>query len=150
MRQLTDNFLELQVKRESFEDQNTVLELQINPQGETWCELFCVGFPLGLSTGVADIRLDNGSIIFENTKSQQMMKFLLDNKDQKIVAEILSKLWKEYTGKARLGGFGRKSLILSFQKLIVQGDEFSVRFGKRAGIKRIKSKRFAKCTSPKK
>lgn len=83
--------------------------------------------------------------VSEPTESRQMMKFLLDNKDQKVVAEILSKLWKEYTGKARLGGFGRKSLILSFQR-----DALSVRFGKRANIKRLKSQRYAKCAPPKK
>ena len=140
---LTDNPLGLQVKKGPFfDEENKILEIQVDPQGNTDCEIFCRYFPIRLSVGAAKIRVENQDIIFETINTQEMIKLPL-SEDSKIVKEIIAKLGKEYTGKADLGGFGRKSLILSFYQ-----DAFC-RFGNRADIKRLRSRPFARCTPPK-
>lgn len=135
----------------SEKDKEKIVGLKVHPQGDAEWEDFFRKFPKWLSEGNASIGVRNQRIYFEFLNTPHI-SFPLNYKDALDLKDILSKLGKKYQGKAELGGFGSKSLILSFSakdptKDIIPGFE---RFNNRALAKSKKSKSYISCTEPKK
>lgn len=125
-----------------------IVGIEVHPQGDAEWEYFFRRFPMWLSEGNGTIRVSNQMIYFDFQGTPNIC-FPLNHQDAVELKEILSNLGKKYQGKAGLGGFGNKSLIMSFSspgKGIKIGFE---RFGKRA-LQKSKKSAGRRCIEPKK
>lgn len=104
---------------EILKENGNVVGFGINPQGTTEDECFCMMLPGNLNRGRANISVSGGKLEIESygISGKEKFSFKVNGEEEKQLQEILSGLGEYYQGHCKFGGFGGRSLLVSFKKI---------------------------------
>jgi len=114
-----EKYMDRMTRFEMLKENGNVVGFRIDPQGTTEDEYFCLMLPRNLNQGKASITASGGKLIIDSSGVGGREKFIfrVSGEEEKQLQAILSGLGEYYQGHCKLGGFGGRSLTVSFKKI---------------------------------